>query len=249
MTESSLEKNSEDKESAESIRKQLEEMNDEESKKARKVVRSGKVARINKRKISGLSYSGVTKRRKTEIRRTTKTEKTLKKSEEKAELHAQNDKNIKQPAEITFKNTLKSKTPETEFQSETKKLQDEKVEKAQNEPEKLPSFLIENMESRERKLRIPFLSKKLGEEDALQREETEEKTSQEEFSSVDSIRNASLAWSAAIGLLGSVVFMMAIGWLMDTLLGSEPAGIVIGIILGAVIGFYQLFRIMSKISD
>jgi F0F1-type ATP synthase assembly protein I len=252
VTESALKKNSEDKESADFIRKRLEEMNDEESKKARKAARSGKAVRVDKRKISGSSYSGITKRRKTEIRKTTKTKKTSRKSGETRELTAQNDENIKQSAETTLTNTLESKTPETKFQSETKKVQDEKAETVQDEREGLPSFLVEKTESRERKLRIPFLLKKLGERETLQLQETEEKTSQEEFeeiSSVNSIRNASLAWSAAIGLFGSVVFMMAIGWLMDTLLGSEPAGIVIGIILGAVIGFYQFFRVMSKISD
>jgi F0F1-type ATP synthase assembly protein I len=61
------------------------------------------------------------------------------------------------------------------------------------------------------------------------------------------IREGGLAWSAAIGLVASIVFMMIIGWIVDTLLESKPIGIVAGIILGSVIGFYQFFKITSQI--
>lgn len=61
------------------------------------------------------------------------------------------------------------------------------------------------------------------------------------------IREGGLAWSAAIGLVASIVFMMIIGWIVDTLLESKPIGIVAGIIIGSVIGFYQFFKITSQI--
>jgi F0F1-type ATP synthase assembly protein I len=63
----------------------------------------------------------------------------------------------------------------------------------------------------------------------------------------ETIRNSGLAYSAAIVLFGSVIFMMILGWFADLLLGSSPWGIVGGIILGGIIGIIQLFRITSQI--
>jgi F0F1-type ATP synthase assembly protein I len=63
----------------------------------------------------------------------------------------------------------------------------------------------------------------------------------------ENVRNAGLAWSAGVVFFGSVVFMLFLGWIADLLLGSSPWGIVIGIVLGAVIGFIQFFRISSQI--
>lgn len=61
------------------------------------------------------------------------------------------------------------------------------------------------------------------------------------------IRKSGLAYSAAIILFASVIFMMILGWFADLLLGSSPWGIVGGIILGGIIGFIQFFRIASSI--
>ena len=61
------------------------------------------------------------------------------------------------------------------------------------------------------------------------------------------IRMTGLAWSAGIALFGSIVFMLILGWFADLLLGSSPWGIVGGIVLGAIIGFIQFFRINSEI--
>ncbi len=63
----------------------------------------------------------------------------------------------------------------------------------------------------------------------------------------ETIRQSGLAYSAAIVLFVSVVFMLVIGWFADLLMGSSPWGIVGGIIIGAVIGFVQFFRITSQI--
>lgn len=73
-------------------------------------------------------------------------------------------------------------------------------------------------------------------------------TDNEPLSQVEVFRRTGLAWSAAIALFGSVVFMLAIGWVADVLLGSSPWGIVVGVVLGALIGFLQLFRITSQIT-
>jgi F0F1-type ATP synthase assembly protein I len=66
-------------------------------------------------------------------------------------------------------------------------------------------------------------------------------------SMAQTVRQSGLAWSAGIAFFGAVVFMMILGWGADLLLGSSPWGIVGGIIIGSVIGFFQFFRITSQI--
>src|SRR3954454_9763833 len=63
----------------------------------------------------------------------------------------------------------------------------------------------------------------------------------------ETARQTGLAWSAGIAFFGAIVFMLFLGWIADLLLGSSPWGIVGGIVLGAIIGFMQLFRISSQI--
>jgi F0F1-type ATP synthase assembly protein I len=66
-------------------------------------------------------------------------------------------------------------------------------------------------------------------------------------SMAETVRRSGLAYSAGISLFASVVFMLIIGWGADLLLGTSPWGIVFGIVLGAIIGFVQFFRITSRI--
>jgi F0F1-type ATP synthase assembly protein I len=63
----------------------------------------------------------------------------------------------------------------------------------------------------------------------------------------ETVRRSGLAYSAGISLFASVVFMLIIGWGADLLLGTSPWGIVCGIVVGAIIGFVQFFRITSRI--
>lgn len=63
----------------------------------------------------------------------------------------------------------------------------------------------------------------------------------------ETVRRSGLAYSAGIAFVAAVVFMLILGWGADLLLGSSPWGVVVGIILGSVIGFIQLFRISSQI--
>jgi len=63
----------------------------------------------------------------------------------------------------------------------------------------------------------------------------------------ETVRQSGLAYSAGIALFASVVFMLLIGWGADLLFGSSPWGIVSGIVLGALIGFFQFFRLTSQI--
>lgn len=69
----------------------------------------------------------------------------------------------------------------------------------------------------------------------------------EPLSTAESVRQGGLAYSAGIVLFASVAFMLVIGWGADLLFGSSPWGIAIGIIVGALIGFFQFFRITSQI--
>ncbi len=62
-----------------------------------------------------------------------------------------------------------------------------------------------------------------------------------------SVRKMGMAWSAAIALFGSVVFLLILGWGADLLLGTSPWGIIVGIIVGSIIGFIQFFRTTSQI--
>ena len=63
----------------------------------------------------------------------------------------------------------------------------------------------------------------------------------------ENVRQSGLAYSAGIVLFASVAFMLVIGWGADLLFGSSPWGIVVGIALGALIGFLQFFRLTSQI--
>lgn len=72
-------------------------------------------------------------------------------------------------------------------------------------------------------------------------------TPAEPQSFAETARQSGLAYAAALTLFASVVFMLIIGWFADLLFGSSPWGKVIGIVLGALIGFVQLFRITSQI--
>ncbi len=66
-------------------------------------------------------------------------------------------------------------------------------------------------------------------------------------SQAESIRQTGMAWSAAIALFGSILFFMILGYFANLLLGIEPWGFVGGIIIGAIFGFIQFFRINSRI--
>jgi F0F1-type ATP synthase assembly protein I len=68
-----------------------------------------------------------------------------------------------------------------------------------------------------------------------------------DLGSAESVRNSGLAWSTGIVLFGSIVLMMLIGWGADLLFGTDPWGMIGGLVIGAAIGFVQLFRVSSEI--
>ncbi|HEX8368964.1 MAG TPA: hypothetical protein VF604_10525 [Pyrinomonadaceae bacterium] len=77
--------------------------------------------------------------------------------------------------------------------------------------------------------------------------ESVSQTEPQSLTTAETIRQSGMAWSAAIGLFGSVLFMMILGWFFDLLTGASPVGLVGGIIIGSGIGFYQFFRTTSQI--
>lgn len=65
----------------------------------------------------------------------------------------------------------------------------------------------------------------------------------------ETIRRSGLAYAAAFTLFASVVFMLLIGWFFDLLAGTAPFGVIGGIVLGAIIGFVQFFRLAGRIFE
>lgn len=62
------------------------------------------------------------------------------------------------------------------------------------------------------------------------------------------IRNSGLAYGAGISLVGAVVVMLGVGWAVDSYFDSSPIGVISGIVIGSIVGFYQFFRITAQIS-
>jgi ATP synthase protein I len=61
-------------------------------------------------------------------------------------------------------------------------------------------------------------------------------------------RKSGLAYAAAFSLFAAVVSGLLLGWLLDRWLGTRPWLLVVGLILGAVAGFFELIRTTAKIS-
>ena len=60
-------------------------------------------------------------------------------------------------------------------------------------------------------------------------------------------RKSGIAYGAALVLFSSVVSFCGAGWLLDRWLGTKPWLLVLGILLGAIAGFYQFIRLTSKL--
>jgi ATP synthase protein I len=61
-------------------------------------------------------------------------------------------------------------------------------------------------------------------------------------------RKSGIMYAAVLALVFSIVSMLVVGWLLDRWLGTGPWLVVAGIVLGAVAGFYEFIRLVSKIS-
>lgn len=70
----------------------------------------------------------------------------------------------------------------------------------------------------------------------------------EKIEAQETNRKSSIAYAAAFSLFASVVTLFGLGWVLDRWLGTSPWLLVIGLVLGAVVGFYQFVRLTSKLS-
>jgi ATP synthase protein I len=60
-------------------------------------------------------------------------------------------------------------------------------------------------------------------------------------------RKMGIAYAAGLTLFVSVVFLCGVGWLLDRWLETAPWLMVSGLVLGAVVGFYQFVKLTSKL--
>jgi ATP synthase protein I len=60
-------------------------------------------------------------------------------------------------------------------------------------------------------------------------------------------RKSGVAYAAALSLFFSVAALCGVGWVLDRWLGTKPWLLVAGIVLGAIVGFYQFFRLTSTL--
>ena len=61
-------------------------------------------------------------------------------------------------------------------------------------------------------------------------------------------RKSGIAYAAAFNLFGSVIGLGGLGWLLDRWFETAPWWLVTGLVVGAVVGFYQFIRLTSKLS-
>ena len=59
-------------------------------------------------------------------------------------------------------------------------------------------------------------------------------------------RKAGFAYAAGIVLFTSVAAFCGAGWLVDKWFGTDPWGLIIGIVLGSAAGLFEFVRLSSK---
>lgn len=64
----------------------------------------------------------------------------------------------------------------------------------------------------------------------------------------DTARKSGLIYGAVMSLVFSVLSCLLVGWLLDEYFETSPYLVVVGILLGAVAGFYQFIRLMSRVN-
>ena len=63
----------------------------------------------------------------------------------------------------------------------------------------------------------------------------------------EAARGSSIAYAAGLSIFFSVLTCMGLGWVLDRWLGTSWL-MVAGIVLGAVVGFYEFIRIISQLN-
>ena len=64
----------------------------------------------------------------------------------------------------------------------------------------------------------------------------------------DTNRKSAVVYAAITSLVVSIIGLLIVGWALDRWLKSGPWLLVGGIVLGAIVGFVQFIRVMSRIS-
>ena len=62
----------------------------------------------------------------------------------------------------------------------------------------------------------------------------------------ETTRKSGIAYAAGLTIFFTVVSFMGVGWLLDRWLGTSWI-MIAGIVLGAIVGFYEFIRIITKI--
>jgi F0F1-type ATP synthase assembly protein I len=60
-------------------------------------------------------------------------------------------------------------------------------------------------------------------------------------------RKSGVAYAAGLTLFFSVVALGGVGWLLDRVLATKPWLLVAGLVLGAIVGFYQFVRLAARL--
>ena len=63
----------------------------------------------------------------------------------------------------------------------------------------------------------------------------------------ETTRKSGVAYAAGLAIFFSVLSFMGVGWLLDRWLGTSWL-MLAGIVLGAVVGFYEFIRIISQLN-
>ena len=62
----------------------------------------------------------------------------------------------------------------------------------------------------------------------------------------DNVSRAGPAAAASYTLIGAIILLGGLGYAIDAWRGTAPWGLLIGLILGLVVGFYELMKIMWR---
>ncbi|MEP6568247.1 MAG: AtpZ/AtpI family protein [Acidobacteriota bacterium] len=62
-------------------------------------------------------------------------------------------------------------------------------------------------------------------------------------------RKSGIAYGAGLVLFSAVIAFCGVGWLLDRWLGTKPWLLVLGVVLGAIAGFYQFIRLTAKLQE